>query len=70
MNDEPKTLVMCRKKGDKMLLQIDDHIILDLLVVDIRPGEVKLSFRVSDRIKISAIQKLLKGEVKWQINQT
>ena len=53
---------MCRKKGDKMLLTIDDTLILDLLVVDIRPGEVKLSFRVSDRIKISAIQKLLKGD--------
>ncbi len=62
MNDDIKTLVMCRKKGEKMLFQIDEHIILDLLVVDIRPGEVKLSFRVSDRIKISAIQKLLKGD--------
>ena len=62
MNEEPRTLVMCRKKGDKMLLTINDTLILDLLVVDIRPGEVKLSFRVSDRIKISAIQKLLKGD--------
>lgn len=53
---------MRKRAGEKILFTIDEHIILDLLVVDIRPGEVKLSFRVSDRIKISAIQKLLKGE--------
>ncbi len=62
MNEEPKTLIMRKRAGEKILFTIDEHIILDLLVVDIRPGEVKLSFRVSDRIKISAIQKLLKGD--------
>jgi hypothetical protein len=56
-----KTLVLRIGAGEKILLSTDEHLILDLLVVEIRQGKVKLSFRASDKIKISTIQQL-KGE--------
>ncbi len=64
--DDPKTLVMTRKAGEKIIFKIDDHLILDLLVVEVSGKRAVLSMRTSDRIKISTIRDLIikKNEVQ------
>jgi sRNA-binding carbon storage regulator CsrA len=66
MNDDPKTLVMTRKPGESILFKVDDKTILELFIVSIKPNEVRLSMRVSDRIKISAIKDLVFPKKKLQ----